>query len=661
MNWLTFVELCYQNIWLVALLPLLAFVIITFDSLSRRLFFIELLKDNKWSALTVIGATGIGLVQSLIVFIFSLHTPINYATNYEWLSAGKISISLGYLVDNLSIMMLVVVTSISLLIQIYTHGYMKKDDGYRRFYSFLALFNFSMLGLVLSSNLIQLYIFWELVGLCSYFLIGFWFDRPSASKAAMKAFVMNRIGDCLFLIGILALLGASFSFWTSNNIALLDFQQLQVSVNYIIKASTLSPMLFSVVAICLFFGAITKSAQFPLHTWLPDAMEGPTPISALIHAATMVAAGVFLVARIYPVLAASEIALTFIAIIGAITLFMAATIAMTQTDIKRVLAYSTCSQLGYMIFAMGIGAYSAALFHLCTHAYFKAMLFLCSGSVIHGVSGQQDMKYMGGLRKYMPTTAITYLVGAISISGILFSGFWSKDLILGKAFETIFTSTGDVEVLNLFMFLLAFLTAGLTAFYMFRSYFMTFEGEYRGLAKPHESPKVMTVPLVILAVPSVLLGFILSGTFGLPDFSAYIHFGAYHLHHPDYFVMLLSLLVALIGIFFAAMLYWKRFQLLSPEKIQAKIHPLYTFSKNKWYIDELYSWGIQSIFIPVCSLMSAFDKFVVDLLVNMSAISVKLSAEILKWTQSAKVQWNVLATFTGIVLIALLLIVYIHI
>ncbi|MGD9581172.1 MAG: proton-conducting transporter membrane subunit, partial [Vampirovibrionia bacterium] len=371
MDWTELIKNAYNYVWIIPLLPLLAFMLIIVDKICERLSYKQLFSDNKIVASIVVGSTAFGLLQAILLFIGSINNFPALEMNYTWLNAGNLTLSFGWMVDNLAITMMLIVTSISMLIQIYTHGYMKHDPGYRLFYGYLALFNFSMLGLVLSTNLFQIYIFWELVGVSSYLLIGFWLHKPSAAKAAKKAFIVNRIGDSLFLIGILGFLYFSYTYWVNSNFAFLSFNHLIEAVDQALY--TAGPVIFAAIAICLFFGAVAKSAQFPLHTWLPDAMEGPTPISALIHAATMVAAGVFLVARCYPIFVASPVTMNFIAWIGAITVFIGATIALTQFDIKRVLAYSTISQLGYMMFAMGMGAYSAGLFHLTTHAYFKAL------------------------------------------------------------------------------------------------------------------------------------------------------------------------------------------------------------------------------------------------------------------------------------------------
>jgi len=456
------------------------------------------------------------MVLSLALLRSQIQGHEAYTRTFEWAAAGNFHLDLGYTIDHLSTLMLVIVSTVALLVMIYTDGYMAHDAGYVRFYAYLSLFSSSMLGLVVSANLVQIYIFWELVGMCSYLLIGFWFDRPAAADACQKAFVTNRVGDFGLLLGMLGLYWATGSF---------EFHVMGERLSELVSSGHLGAGLAALFAVLVFLGPVAKSAQFPLHVWLPDAMEGPTPISALIHAATMVAAGVFLIARMYPVFEHVPAAMTVIAWTGAFTAFLGATIALTQNDIKKGLAYSTISQLGYMVMAMGIGSYTAGLFHLMTHAYFKAMLFLCSGSVIHGMEGvvghdpvlAQDMRVMGGLRKYMPITATTFLIGTLAICGIPpFAGFWSKDEILGQAFTA-----------NPALWAVGWLTAGLTAFYMFRMYFMTFEGEFKGKdesriaqlsqghdshshdghrTSPHESPLTMTFPLMVLAIPSVAIG-----------------------------------------------------------------------------------------------------------------------------------------------------------
>ncbi|MGL4882915.1 MAG: NAD(P)H-quinone oxidoreductase subunit 5, partial [Waterburya sp.] len=519
-------ESLYQYAWLIPVLPLLGAMLVGIGLISVNKATNGLRQIAAVFIVSILGAT---MVMSFAILWSQIHGHETFTRTIEWASAGDFHLTMGYTIDHLSALMLVIVTTVAFLVMIYTDGYMAHDPGYVRFYAYLSIFSSSMLGLVISPNLVQIYIFWELVGMCSYLLIGFWYDRQPAADACQKAFVTNRVGDFGLLLGMLGLYWATGSF---------EFGVMGDRLGELVSTGSLSAFLATLFAILVFLGPAAKSAQFPLHVWLPDAMEGPTPISALIHAATMVAAGVFLIARMYPVFETVPLAMSTIAWTGAFTAFLGASIALTQNDIKKGLAYSTVSQLGYMVMAMGIGSYSAGLFHLMTHAYFKAMLFLCSGSVIHGMEAvvghnpilAQDMRLMGGLRKYMPITAGTFLIGNLAICGIPpFAGFWSKDEILGQAFEA-----------NPALWFVGWATAGLTAFYMFRMYFMTFEGQFRGndtgikqqlmteagLAfgpgamnveeahshghseSPHESPLTMALPLLVLAVPSVGIGLI---------------------------------------------------------------------------------------------------------------------------------------------------------
>ncbi len=622
-------------VWLIPVYPLIAFLIIVLGRWTG------LLKPMSGSPFVIL-ATALGLIHTLL-FLGNwgpAYTAVEQ--NWTWLQAGALQLPIGYFIDGTGMMMLLVVTSVSLLIQIYTHGYMGHDPGYSRFYAYLALFNFSMLSLVLSSNLFQMYIFWEMVGVSSYLLIGFWFTRPSAAAAATKAFLMNRVGDFGLLIGILTLLYFSWTYWQGlDPQQLLSFSQMDGAARTALAAA--GPVAFTVMAILIFMGPMAKSAQLPLHTWLPDAMEGPTPISALIHAATMVAAGVFLIARMYPVFTISPNAMMIIAWIGALTAFVAATIALTQVDIKKALAYSTMSQLGYMVLAMGLGAYSAGLFHLMTHAYFKAMLFLCSGSVIHGCHEEQDMRKMGGLMKYMPITGITYLIGTIAITGVLpFAGFWSKDEIIASAAE------------QPLLFMIAIATAAMTAFYMFRTYFMTFHGTYRGHGHPHESPKVMTMPLAILAVPSVILGFALSGFFGLPAFSQYVSFGHAHHHDPNLGVMGLSILVALGG-FLVAWLMYGQAKVIDPARIASAFKPVHTLLWNKWYFDQAYGFFARNIYLSFASLSAWFDRTVIDGIVGLTAGTVNASGGAMRALQNGRVQSYLVIFFIAVVLLTVVL------
>ncbi len=452
--------------WLIPVFPLLGAVatglgLISFNKTINRL--------RKEVAILLLTCVGIATVISYAVLFEQIGGAPPVEHLFVWASAGSFILPMGYVIDPLGSVMLALVTTIALLVMIYSHGYMAHDKGYVRFFTYLALFSSSMLGLIISPNLLEIYVFWELVGMCSYLLVGFWYDREGAAHAAQKAFIVNRVGDFGLLLGILGLFWATGSF---------DFQGIASGLQEGINQGNVPIWAALLLCLLVFMGPMAKSAQFPLHVWLPDAMEGPTPISALIHAATMVAAGVFLVARLEPLYSQFPLVGLVIAIIGTITCFLGASIALTQMDLKKGLAYSTVSQLGYMMLAMGCGAPLAGMFHLVTHAFFKAMLFLGSGSVIHAMEDvvghepilAQDMRLMGGLRKKMPITAITFLIGCVAISGIPpLAGFWSKDEILGEAFAT-----------YPLLWIVGFLTAGMTAFYMFRLYFLTFEGEFRG-------------------------------------------------------------------------------------------------------------------------------------------------------------------------------------
>ena len=468
--------------WLILFLPLISFLLIVF--VVRPLFGSAAIVAGFVAVLSI----GASFVLSVWALASVIDTPghLQDYSSHAWMDIGVLQIKMGILMDSLTAIMLIVVTGVSLMVQIYSLGYMKHDASIARFFAYMSLFTCSMIGLVMADNLIMLFVFWELVGLSSYLLIGFWHDRPSAAAAAKKAFIVTRFGDLGFLI---AILGVYMTLGADG----LDIAYLNEAAG-----GPLAGIALTLVALGIFAGAAGKSGQFPLHTWLPDAMEGPTPVSALIHAATMVAAGVFLVARMFPLFEASTAAMTTVAYIGAGTALFAATMGLVMTDIKRVLAYSTVSQLGFMMFALGVGAVPAAIFHLFTHAFFKALLFLGSGSVNHA-TGTYDIRRMGGLAKPMPWTFATFAIGGLAISGIPpFSGFWSKDEILAAAWH------GDKGV-----YILGIVAAFLTSVYIFRLIFITFLGKYRGgeapqhgehvPAEPHESPAVMVVPMLILA------------------------------------------------------------------------------------------------------------------------------------------------------------------
>jgi NAD(P)H-quinone oxidoreductase subunit 5 len=666
-------EPLYQYAWLVPVLPLVGATIVGLGLISFNKFTNSLRQLN---AFLVVFLTGASMVLSFALLWSQIHGHEAYTTTIEWAEAGNFHLSMGYTIDHLSSLMLVIVTTVAFLVMIYTDGYMAHDPGYVRFYAYFSIFSSSMLGLVISPNLVQIYIFWELVGMCSYLLIGFWYDRPAAADACQKAFVTNRVGDFGLLLGMLGLYWATGSF---------EFEAIGDRLEVLLNSGTIASGLAILFGVLVFLGPVAKSAQFPLHVWLPDAMEGPTPISALIHAATMVAAGVFLVARIYPILDHLPAVMTIIAWTGCFTAFLGASIALTQNDIKKGLAYSTVSQLGYMVMAMGFGAYSAGLFHLMTHAYFKAMLFLCSGSVIHGMEGvvghnpdlAQDMRVMGGLRKFMPLTWLTFLVGNLAICGIPpFAGFWSKDEILGLAYAA-----------NPALWLIGWLTAGLTAFYMFRMYFMTFEGEFRGqdesmkrlvLGKPafgpgamdveelaehsdhdhghsdtpHESPLSMTLPLLILAVPSFLIGWL-----GKPWANAFEEFifapgeeiaeGASHFDWTEFGIMAGSSVgISLIGISVAVLMYLTK--KIDPAAIASKFPVLYQLSLNKWYFDDVYDRLFVQGSRRLARQILEVDYRVVDGAVNLTGLATLVSGEGLKYLENGRVQFYALIIFAAV-------------
>ena len=562
---------------------------------------------------TILGVA-IAFVASLFIYEDVAAGNTFNGTIYTWMQAGGIDFEVGFLIDSLTVMMMLVVTFVSLMVHIYTIGYMSEDPGYQRFFSYISLFTFSMLMLVMSNNFLQLFFGWEAVGLVSYLLIGFWYERPTAIYANMKAFLVNRVGDFGFLLGI----GLVAAYAGSLDYAEVFAKAKELSVTEM--AVTGWPLL-TAICICLFIGAMGKSAQVPLHVWLPDSMEGPTPISALIHAATMVTAGIFMVARMSPLFELSDTALSFVLVIGATTALFMGFLGIVQNDIKRVVAYSTLSQLGYMTVALGVSAYSAAVFHLMTHAFFKALLFLGAGSVIIGMHHDQDMRNMGGLRKYMPITWITSLLGSLALIGFpLFSGFYSKDSII----EAVHASTIGGSGYALFCVLLGVF---ITAFYSFRMYFLVFHGEERfgkahdhahhdhhgdhddeepsadhhhGLApgqKPHESPWVVTLPLVLLAVPSVLIGFFTIDPMLFGEwFKGVIFVGDNHVglkemaanYHGPFGMALHGLQtapfwLAMGGVGLAWFFYMKRPDI--PAAIQRTFKPIHTLLENKYYFD----------------------------------------------------------------------------
>ncbi|MCH9036803.1 MAG: NADH-quinone oxidoreductase subunit L [Chloroflexi bacterium] len=594
--------------WLILFLPLISFVII-----------VLFIRPAVGSAAQISGyITVLAIAASFGLSIWALGSVIDTPEHlreypsHSWLEIGPLNIKVGILMDSLTAIMLIVVSGVSLMIQVYSLAYMKHDPSISRFFAYMSLFTTSMLGLVMADNLVMLYLFWELVGLSSYLLIGFWHERPSAAAAAKKAFIVTRFGDLGFLI---AILGVYMTLGSDG----LDIATL----HSVAGTPALAGMALTLIALGIFAGAVGKSGQFPLHTWLPDAMEGPTPVSALIHAATMVVAGVFLVARFFPLFEASSSAMHTVAYIGAGTALFAATMALVMTDIKRVLAYSTISQLGFMMLALGVGALPAAIFHLFTHAFFKALLFLGAGSVNHA-TGTYDIRRMGGLARPMPWTFATFLIGGLAISGIPpLAGFWSKDDILSAAWNE---EKG--------VYILGVVAAFLTAFYIFRLIFVTFLGEYRGgesqeqggapghQASPHESPVIMIIPMVVLAAGAFAAGLANLPGFsilGIPDsWMANLLVG-----HGEVFstgIATSSSLIAAIGIVSAYGVYVARY--VTPEDIRQTFKPIHTLLSRKYYLDDLYEDIIvkKVLYASLANFGDKFDRHVVDRSVNTVAI-----------------------------------------
>ena len=545
---------------------------------------------DRGAQIATIAPMGLSALLSVIVF-FDVAVAGNARTVelFTWIDSGSFELSWALRMDTLSAVMLAVVTIVSAMVHVYSVGYMEHDPSKPRFFAYLSLFTFFMLMLATADNFVQLFFGWEGVGVASYLLIGFWYDRPSANAAAIKAFLVNRVGDVGFALGIAAVFfltgAATFdgAFAAAPDVA-------ESSISFLgMQASALD-----VVGILLFIGAMGKSAQLGLHTWLPDAMEGPTPVSALIHAATMVTAGIFMLCRVSPILEYAPVALAVIAVVGGATAFFAATVGMAQNDIKRVIAYSTCSQLGYMMFAIGVSAYGAAIFHLMTHAFFKALLFLGAGSVIHAMHEEQDMRKMGGIWRTIPYTYAMMWIGSLALAGLPpFAGFFSKDIVLEAAWAA-HSGVGQ------FAFWMGILAAFMTAFYSWRLLFMTFHGESRApkkvLDQAHESPWVMLGPLVVLSVGAVLAGWVgydaFVGDSRLAFWGQSIVQGEndviYAAHHVPLWVKLLPLLMAASGIGLAYLMYMARPEL--PGRVVASIKPVWQFVYNKWYFDELYAF-----------------------------------------------------------------------
>lgn len=550
---------------------------------------------------------------------------------WVWITSGALHVDFALRVDQLSAMMILVVTGVGFLIHVYSTGYMAHDEDVARYFAYLNLFMTSMLLLVLGENLLLLFVGWEGVGLCSYLLIGFWYTDDEKASAGKKAFIVNRIGDAGFLLGMFLL------FWTLGNSGVwtLSFSEIQQ------HAASLPVDVVTIICLLLFVGATGKSAQIPLYVWLPDAMAGPTPVSALIHAATMVTAGIYMIARLHFLYSMSSTALAVVAAVGAATAFFAATIGLVQTDIKKVLAYSTVSQLGYMFLGLGVGAYTAGVFHLMTHAFFKALLFLGAGSVIHGMSDEQDIRLMGGLKNKMPVTFWTFFIACLAIAGVpLLSGFFSKDLILEEAYNSPLGSP--------LLWLVGTIGAGMTAFYMFRLLFLTFFGENRASHEVqhhiHESPSSMTVPLVVLAVLSVLGGYI-----PLPDFLSPM-FGAHHEAETPFLVKYLPTVVGLGGIGLAYVMYVANPAMA--ENLSRSLSPLHNLLFNKYYIDELYDAVIVRPIRGLSDwLWKVWDMIVIDGTVNGAAYTMEANGFLLRLWQTGNVQNYALSFLIGAMMI----------
>lgn len=621
---------------LIPLLPLFSFLIVGIGE--------QWIKDR--AHLVAVPA----MVGSFLLSLMALHdvaTGQAITVNlYTWLTSGNLDIHIGISIDRLTAVMLILVTTVSTLVHIYTIGYMHGEPGYARFFAYIALFTFSMLMLVMADNLLQLFVFWEAVGLCSYLLIGHWYERASACAAATKAFLVNRVGDFGFILGL-------FLVWYS--FGSLDYATVFAQAGQLASKTTnlLGPFggtwdvsVMTMICLLLFTGAVGKSAQVPLHVWLPDAMEGPTPISALIHAATMVTAGVFMVARLAPLYNLSPTAMTVVALVGALTMMLGATIALTQTDIKRVVAYSTMSQLGYMVMACGLGAYSAGMYHLLTHGAFKALLFLGCGSVIIALHHEQDMRHMGGLKDKLPVTYWTFLVGSLALAGFpLTAGFFSKDDLL--------VSSWSAGPLGQVLTICGLVTAGLTAFYSFRLVFVTFWGKSHvdphHAGHVHEPSTTMTAPLMVLAVLSIVAGYL-----GIPAFLEPVFHGegagAHHEGSAALGIMALATLMGLTGIGAAYYLYVLNPGL--PDRLAQQWRAAYELSLHKWYIDEAYD---RSLVRPTLSaaqgLWKHVDVAIIDGAVNGVARAVAWGGWLIRLTQSGQTQHYALGMTLGAVVI----------
>lgn len=621
---------------LIPLLPLAAFLVLGLAGFR--------IKDR--AHLVAVPAVLVSCLLSIAAFIEVARGSVISVPLYTWLVSGHLDVHIGLYIDRLTAVMLLLVTIVSSLVHVYTIGYMHGDSGYARFFGYIALFTFSMLMLVLADNLLQLFVFWEAVGLCSYLLIGHWYDRASACAAATKAFIVNRVGDFGFMLGLL-LVWYTFGSLNYFEVFPAAHEAADLTMNVLGPfGGTWDISVFTLICLLLFTGAVGKSAQVPLHVWLPDAMEGPTPISALIHAATMVTAGVFLVARLAPLYNLSPVAMNAVALVGGATMVLGATIALTQTDIKRIVAYSTVSQLGYMVMACGLGAYAAGLYHLLTHGAFKALLFLGCGSVIIALHHEQDMRRMGGLKDTLPVTYWTFVVGSLALAGFpLTAGFFSKDDVLVAAW-----SSGTLgQVLTVF----GLLTALLTAFYSFRLVFVTFWGpshvDPHHAHHVHEPSRTMTVPLLILAVLSVVTGYLGIPSFLEPVFATGGEVGGHH-GAAGWGVMAVATVMGVSGI--AAAYYCYVLNPRLPDRLAREWQALYRGSLNKWYVDEAYDrLFVRPTFTAATELWKRVDVALVDGAVNGVARGIAWGGWLLRLIQSGQTQHYALAMALGIVVI----------
>lgn len=646
----------FDLVWLIPTLPALG--VLVNGLLGRR---IEAVNKSlvHWIACS---AVGLSFFLTCLIFVQLLQLPAELRlvefTWFNWISAGEFQSHWAYQIDPLSMVMCLFVTGVGFLIHIYSIGYMGHAEGrYYRYFTYLNLFMFSMINLVLANNFLLMFLGWEGVGFCSYLLIGFWFSDTANAQAGKKAFITNRIGDFAFLVGLFLLIIhlGEHGVWSVNFTEVFS------------HAAALPSGVVTAVCLLFFIGCTAKSAQIPLYIWLPDAMAGPTPVSALIHAATMVTSGIYFVARSNILYQMSPLALQVIAVVGALTALLAASIALTQNDIKRVLAYSTVSQLGYMFLALGVGAFSAGIFHVVTHSFFKALLFLCAGSVMHGLANEQDMRFMGGMRRKMPVTFLTMLIGTLAIVGFPgLAGFFSKDEILWKTF-----ASGHI-----LLWMIGVFTAGLTAFYMFRLIFMTFFNECRAgrevQAKIHESPRSMTVPLTVLAVLSAIGGYIgvphaLGGSNRIAHFLApvmgtgpgklipggeHLTHAAGHAGHPplavEYLLMLLSVAIVLIGIGLAYTMYVKERE--RPAQLAERFAGLYRLLFNKWYVDELYGLiAVRPLHRASLFLWKGIDVLIIDGVINGLARILGWSGTWLRTVQTGYVQAYAVSFLLGVV------------